>query len=222
MDPVESFSIPCGLALGPFCEPDRGFARQPCFDRGAAYSDNTRRQRDRFGAEVANAMPATRPHEVQDIRVVDRHPFQLLHRLQTMPQPQGLPVELQCRANRPSCASPPSGRSLPAAAARPRRRRSRTSRRRRPRQRHPAAVAALRCSPLSPDRVLQRRGGQVGDLVQAQLLALVEVRRSGQRQHQQRRRAGPAQARARSSSARQRCRPLSSQASRSVPRRAAP
>ena len=51
------------------------------------------------------------------------------------------------------------------------------------------------CPVLLPDRVLEHLDGQVGDLGQPQLLALVEVRRTGQRQHQQRRGAGPAQAR---------------------------
>ena len=62
-----------------------------------------------------------------------------------------------------------------------------------PGQRHPAAVAARARPPVrwkigSGEHVV----GQVDDLGQAQLLALVDVDRSGQRQHQQRGGAGPA------------------------------
>ena len=65
-----------------------------------------------------------------------------------------------------------------------------------PRDRHPAAVAAgaRRCA--GRGRVLPALGRYV-DLLEAELLALVEVRRTGQRQHDQRRGPGPAPGRPR-------------------------
>ena len=63
-----------------------------------------------------------------------------------------------------------------------------------PRERHAAAVAARRAAGRKPCGSCQHLVRQVEHLRQAQLLALVEVRRAGQRQHQQRRGAGPAQA----------------------------
>ena len=67
-----------------------------------------------------------------------------------------------------------------------------------PRQRNPAAVAALLGTAGRGDiGSWQRVGGQVGDLVQPELFALVEVGGPGQSQHQQGRRPSPPQPRAR-------------------------
>jgi len=112
------------------------------------------------------------------------------------PQAQRGPVRLVRRAGHPPLAVqgvPRPVRRLrqPARRARPEAVRRRVGR---PRDRHPAAVPA----PLGPTRAAEARiladlVGQRGVLRQAQLLALVEVCRTGQGQHQQRGGAGPAQ-----------------------------
>ena len=56
----------------------------------------------------------------------------------------------------------------------------------RPGQRDPAAVAALfRATGPQEGGILNKLGGKVRDLVQAEFLALEQVGRPGQRQHQQ-------------------------------------
>ena len=65
------------------------------------------------------------------------------------------------------------------------------------RQRDTTAVAALlRAARPAEDRILDLVPGNVGDLVQAEFLALVQVRRAWQGQHQQDRGPGPPQAQA--------------------------
>jgi len=67
----------------------------------------------------------------------------------------------------------------------------------RPGQRDPAAVAAFfRATGPREGGILENFGGKVRDLVQAEFLSLVKVGRPGQRQHQQRGRAGTTQAEA--------------------------
>ena len=67
----------------------------------------------------------------------------------------------------------------------------------RPGQRDPAAVAALfRATGPQEGGILNKLGGKVRDLVQAEFLSLVEVGRPGQRQHEQGGRAGAPQAEA--------------------------
>ena len=62
----------------------------------------------------------------------------------------------------------------------------------RPGQGHPAAVAARGRPAGPPERgVLARLVGQLDHFRQAEFITLVDVGRAGQRQHQQRRRAGP-------------------------------
>ena len=63
----------------------------------------------------------------------------------------------------------------------------------RPRDRHPAPVPrAVRAAAAVPGRVLTCLGWQVGDLGQAELLALVQVGGAGQREREQGRRPRPA------------------------------
>src|SRR5918993_3890556 len=70
------------LVRRPLGEPDSGLPRQHAgFNRGAAHPNHALGQGNRFGAEVADAVPATWAYEMQHIGIVDRYPFQLLDRL---------------------------------------------------------------------------------------------------------------------------------------------
>ena len=157
-------------------------------------------ERERLGAEVRDDLPPARAAEPQHVVAAGVDPLELLGRLQLVPQGERPPVERQHRV----------GIVAPA----PRRRARRTT---------PAAAGARRPSPKpneSPVRVhgsgtrhpsrptstpgLRKNVGSwrsasssLGDLVQAELLALVEVGRPGQPEHEERRRARAARARAR-------------------------
>src|SRR5829696_5100574 len=86
----------CCLALRPLGEPDGGLPRQHAgFTRGATHPNHALGQGDRFGAEVADAVPATWAYEMQHIGIVAGYPFQVLDRLQLPANPQSVPVELE-------------------------------------------------------------------------------------------------------------------------------
>ena len=145
------------------------------------------------GPEVGDGLPVTRPTEVQDGVRWAVHPFQALAGLQfrrssapagysrewTPGHPPGPARErTEPGGLRQVRAAPPKPKDGP----------------RGPRQRHPAAVAPfLRAAGAPEDGSCATVGGRSRDLVQAELLALVEVGRAGQREHQQGGGPGPAE-----------------------------
>ena len=139
------------------------------------------RQRDGSAAEVGDAPPAARAGEVQHLAAGAGHPLHGLRGLQAAAPAQGVAVEPQGRGGiaflrlHAERAKPRRLGQVGGAGPEPERGADGG-----PGQWDTAAVAALlRAARPAEDRILDLVPGNVGDLVQAEFLALVQVRRAG-------------------------------------------